>query len=71
MQSTASSSPACRLNSAFAAILHGDADQIVPIADSALLSLKIVKKATLKIVPGAPHGMCDPCGKSERRIANA
>jgi len=39
-------------------ILHGDADQIVPIADSALLSSKIVKKATLKVVPGAPHGMC-------------
>lgn len=39
-------------------ILHGDADQIVPIADSALLSAKIVKNATLKIYPGAPHGMC-------------
>jgi len=39
-------------------ILHGDADQIVPIADSALLSSKIVKKATLKVIPGAPHGMC-------------
>ena len=39
-------------------ILHGDDDQIVPIADSALLSSKIVKNATLKIYPGAPHGMC-------------
>jgi non-heme chloroperoxidase len=39
-------------------ILHGDDDQIVPIADSALLSSKIVKKATLKIYEGAPHGMC-------------
>jgi non-heme chloroperoxidase len=39
-------------------ILHGDADQIVPIADSALLSAKIVKNAMLKIYPGAPHGMC-------------
>lgn len=39
-------------------ILHGDADQIVPIADSALLSAKLVKNATLKIIPGAPHGMC-------------
>jgi non-heme chloroperoxidase len=39
-------------------VLHGDADQIVPIADSALLSPKIVKKATLKIYEGAPHGMC-------------
>ncbi len=39
-------------------ILHGDDDQIVPIADSAMLSSKIVKKATLKIYKGAPHGMC-------------
>ncbi len=39
-------------------ILHGDDDQIVPIADSALLSSKIVKRATLKVYPGAPHGMC-------------
>ncbi len=39
-------------------ILHGDDDQIVPIADSALLSAKIIKKATLKIYKGAPHGMC-------------
>ncbi len=39
-------------------ILHGDADQIVPIADAALLSAKIVKHATLKVYPGAPHGMC-------------
>jgi non-heme chloroperoxidase len=39
-------------------ILHGDDDQIVPIADSALLSSKIVKGAILKILPGAPHGMC-------------
>jgi non-heme chloroperoxidase len=39
-------------------VLHGDDDQIVPIADSALLSAKIIKKATLKVYPGAPHGMC-------------
>ena len=39
-------------------ILHGDDDQIVPIADSALLSAKLVKGATLRVVPGAPHGMC-------------
>ena len=39
-------------------ILHGDDDQIVPIADSALLSAKIVKNAVLKVYPGAPHGMC-------------
>jgi non-heme chloroperoxidase len=39
-------------------ILHGDDDQIVPISDSALLSAKLVKGATLKVIPGAPHGMC-------------
>jgi non-heme chloroperoxidase len=38
-------------------IVHGDDDQIVPIADSALLSAKIVKGATLKVYPGAPHGL--------------
>jgi non-heme chloroperoxidase len=41
-----------------ALILHGDADQIVPIADSALLSAKLVKGAKLTVIPGAPHGMC-------------
>jgi non-heme chloroperoxidase len=39
-------------------ILHGDDDQIVPIADSALLSAKIVKNAKLVVYKGAPHGMC-------------
>ena len=39
-------------------ILHGDADQIVPIAASAMLSSKLVKNAILKVYPGAPHGMC-------------
>jgi non-heme chloroperoxidase len=39
-------------------VLHGDADQIVPIADSAYLSSKILKNAMLKVIPGAPHGMC-------------
>src|SRR6266853_1096429 len=38
-------------------IIHGDDDQIVPIGDSALLSSQIVKNATLKIYPGAPHGL--------------
>ena len=38
-------------------IIHGDDDQIVPIADSALLSAKLVKDATLKVYPGAPHGL--------------
>jgi non-heme chloroperoxidase len=39
-------------------ILHGDDDQIVPIDDSARLSAKTVKDATLKVYTGAPHGMC-------------
>jgi non-heme chloroperoxidase len=39
-------------------ILHGDDDQIVPIADSALLSSKIIKNAQLKIYKGGAHGMC-------------
>ena len=39
-------------------ILHGDADQIVPIGASAMLSAKLVKNATLKVYSGAPHGMC-------------
>jgi len=39
-------------------VLHGEDDQIVPIGASALLSSKLIKGATLKIVPGAPHGMC-------------
>ena len=38
--------------------LHGDNDQIVPIADSAMLAVKLVKKGTLKVYKGAPHGMC-------------
>ena len=39
-------------------IMHGDDDQIVPIADAALLSAKLVKNATLKVYKGFPHGMC-------------
>jgi non-heme chloroperoxidase len=39
-------------------VLHGDDDQIVPIADSALLSSKIIKDAKLVVYKGAPHGMC-------------
>ena len=38
-------------------VVHGDDDQIVPIADSALRSAKIVKKASLKVYAGAPHGL--------------
>jgi non-heme chloroperoxidase len=39
-------------------ILHGDDDQIVPIVAAGLQSAKIVKGAVLKVIPGAPHGMC-------------
>jgi non-heme chloroperoxidase len=39
-------------------ILHGDDDQVVPIAITALVSSKLVKGATLKVYPGLPHGMC-------------
>jgi non-heme chloroperoxidase len=39
-------------------IMHGDDDQIVPIADAALLSAKLVRKGTLKVYRGLPHGMC-------------
>ena len=38
-------------------IIHGDDDQIVPIGASALMSSRIVKDATLKVYPGAPHGL--------------
>jgi non-heme chloroperoxidase len=38
-------------------IAHGDDDQIVPIVAAALKSSKLVKGATLKIYPGAPHGL--------------
>jgi non-heme chloroperoxidase len=39
-------------------VLHGDDDQIVPIAAAGLLSSKIIKGAILKVYAGAPHGMC-------------
>jgi non-heme chloroperoxidase len=38
-------------------IIHGDDDQIVPIAAAGLASAKIVKNAVLKVYPGAPHGL--------------
>ncbi|WP_348982204.1 alpha/beta hydrolase [Bosea sp. BK604] len=38
-------------------VLHGEDDQVVPIADAALLSVKLLKKGTLKTYPGYPHGM--------------
>jgi non-heme chloroperoxidase len=39
-------------------ILHRDDDQIVPTADSALISAKLIKNGRLKVYKGYPHGMC-------------
>lgn len=39
-------------------VMHGDDDQIVPIADSALLAVKLLKHGTLKVYPGLGHGLC-------------
>jgi non-heme chloroperoxidase len=39
-------------------IIHGDDDQIVPIGASALLSVKLIEKAQLKIYEGGAHGIC-------------
>ena len=38
-------------------LLHGDDDQVVPIADSALLGINLLKHGQLKVYPGYPHGM--------------
>jgi len=38
-------------------LLHGDVDQIVPIDDSAKKSVKLLKRGTLKVIPGGAHGM--------------
>jgi non-heme chloroperoxidase len=40
-------------------VLHGDDDQIVPIDAAGRASAKVVKNATLKVYPGAPHGLTD------------
>jgi non-heme chloroperoxidase len=40
-------------------IVHGDDDQIVPIGAAGLAAAKIVKNATMKVYPGAPHGLAD------------
>jgi len=41
-----------------ALVMHGDDDQIVPIADAGLLAVKLLKNGTLKVYKGFPHGMC-------------
>ncbi|MGF1591883.1 MAG: alpha/beta fold hydrolase [Kiloniellaceae bacterium] len=40
-------------------IVHGDDDQIVPIDAAALAAARLVRNATLKVYPGAPHGLAD------------
>ncbi|WP_369943535.1 alpha/beta fold hydrolase [Xanthomonas medicagonis] len=39
-------------------VLHGDDDQVVPIATTSELTVKLLKDGTLKVYPGYPHGMC-------------
>ena len=39
-------------------LIHGDDDQIVPIDGSSKLTVKLARNATLKVIPGAPHGLC-------------
>ncbi|MBO9670752.1 MAG: alpha/beta hydrolase [Sphingobium sp.] len=39
-------------------LMHGEDDQIVPIADSALIGITLLKNGTLRTYPGLPHGMC-------------
>jgi non-heme chloroperoxidase len=39
-------------------VMHGDDDQVVPIADAAELSIKLLKNGKLIVYPGYPHGMC-------------
>ena len=39
-------------------VMHGDDDQIVPFADSAPLSSKLLKRGKLKVYEKFPHGMC-------------
>lgn len=39
-------------------VMHGEDDQIVPIADSALKAIDLLRRGTLKTYPGLPHGMC-------------
>ncbi|UVF22822.1 alpha/beta hydrolase (plasmid) [Microvirga terrae] len=39
-------------------VMHGNDDQVVPVADSALLSVKLLKNGTLKVYEKFPHGMC-------------
>jgi non-heme chloroperoxidase len=48
-------------------VMHGDDDQIVPIADSAVLSAKLLRKATLKVYGKFSHGM----SRTHANVVNA
>ena len=48
-------------------IMHGDDDQIVPIAGSAIPTSNLVKGSKLKVYPGLPHGMCS----THKNVINA
>jgi non-heme chloroperoxidase len=50
--------PATASIEALTLVMHGDDDQIVPIAKSALLSVKLLKNGRLKVYEKFPHGMC-------------
>jgi non-heme chloroperoxidase len=39
-------------------VMHGDDDQVVPIDDASLKTIKLLKNGTLKVYPGYSHGMC-------------
>jgi non-heme chloroperoxidase len=39
-------------------VMHGDDDQVVPIASSAEMAIELLANGTLKIYPGFSHGMC-------------
>ncbi len=39
-------------------VLHGDDDQIVPLETTGKVAATLLPKGTLKVVPGAPHGIC-------------
>jgi len=41
-----------------ALVIHGDADQIVPIDNAGRLSVKLLQNGKLKVISGAPHGLC-------------
>ncbi|MDB5369718.1 MAG: non-heme chloroperoxidase, partial [Roseomonas sp.] len=46
-------------------VLHGDDDQIVPIQSAGLKSVELLAQGTLKVYPGAPHGLT---GKHEQEF---